>query len=96
MKTKRCPVCGQEVEVIAGRLAFHYRPPRYRYIPDIETRCEGSDRRVYPRLTGEMLDDYYRDTYGVPYDDELRAGDEIMERRIYGEPFFSLEEEAGE
>ena len=77
-KMKRC-ICGQAVEVVAGRLASHY----VKHNGFAEVWCEGSHSRAYSL---EMADDLNRDTHGVPYDAELRAADEEMERRLYGEP----------
>ena len=79
MKMKRCPICGQAVRVVAGRLGFHY----VKHGGFAEMPCEGSHSRAYPL---EMADDLNRDTHGVPHDAELKAGDEEMDRRLYGEP----------
>ena len=76
---KRCPICDQAVRVVAGRLGFHY----VKHGGFAEMPCEGSHSRAYPL---EMADDLNRDTHGVPYDAELRAADELMNRRLYGEP----------
>ena len=89
MSTRPCPVCGQEVEIVAGHLAAHYT----RHFGFAETWCEGSRRPAYPPPVGEMADDLKRDTYGVPYDDELREADEMLEQRLFGQPMFRVEEE---